>query len=220
MDFPDINYYQGMNYIAIFIYRIFEDELKAYRFFHFVMKTEIYERYKDNFNGLLEMIYLCDKYLQIKQPEIWNKMISSQMSCIYFGIPCLLTLQTSSLRYDPTITSFIAIAWDLFLAKGFKAQVILFLYLLIFQKVSLVNLKDDSMMLALKSMDENPLPSISNAGVPKEDIISVLLAITKKDLNSFNFDDTFYDLLAKHFRKVHYPIVQNWEKGSLNSINH
>jgi Rab-GTPase-TBC domain len=36
LDFPNLSYYQGMNYLVIYIYSVFEDELMTYKFLHFI----------------------------------------------------------------------------------------------------------------------------------------------------------------------------------------
>lgn len=64
---PKLSYYQGMNYIAIFIYLTFEkDVIRSYRMLYYISKTYLMNTFNNNFDGLVETMYVCDKFLQFE----------------------------------------------------------------------------------------------------------------------------------------------------------
>jgi hypothetical protein len=70
MDFPDLGYYQGMNYLVIFVYETFKDEVTTYRFLHFIADKFLKTKLEKSFKGVMEMIFLSDKLMQIEIPKI------------------------------------------------------------------------------------------------------------------------------------------------------
>jgi len=209
--FPDVSYYQGMNYIAIFLLHVFKDELKTFKFLSFIVKEYLSTKYTSGFEGLLELMYLCDKFLQGKQPEIWHKMLISRISCLYFAVPCFITLMTHLQKFSLESRIFIEKFWDLFLSGGFKTQVEVFLYLLQVQKVNMIQVDDDKLLLAIKNMDSNPLPTMEYTGVSHNEILSFITKIRKRDLKHFVFDRRLYERYLAHYKTIHKPIAKHWE---------
>lgn len=109
-----------MNYLVIFIYATFQDELMTYRFLNFVADKFLKNKLEKSFKGLMEMIFLSDKLLEIITPEIMNKLKSGSMSSIHFSVSLLITM-FSTLIKDPQYFPIVYRVWDLFLIDGFVA---------------------------------------------------------------------------------------------------
>ena len=68
---PQINYCQGMNYIASFIYQIFNDEEDSFYFMLALFeKTEFCSIFLDDLSKLKQYFYVYDRLLNLFLPEI------------------------------------------------------------------------------------------------------------------------------------------------------
>jgi hypothetical protein len=118
LDFPELSYYQGMNYLVIFVYKTFKDELTTYRFLNFVADKFLKQKLEKSFKGLMEMIFLSDKLLEINTPKVWKKLGAGQMSSIHFSVSLLITMFATLIK-DEKYFPIVYRVWDLFLVDGF-----------------------------------------------------------------------------------------------------
>ena len=118
LDFPELGYYQGMNYLVIFIYETFKDELTAYRFLHFMAEKFLKTKLEKTFKGVMEMIFLSDKLMQIAIPKTWSKLKAGNMSSIHFSVSLMITM-FSTLIKDTSMFGIVYRIWDMFLVDGF-----------------------------------------------------------------------------------------------------
>lgn len=93
-----IAYYQGMNYLGIFVYEVFKDEHKAFHFFSYIAEKILIQHFSDKFGGLVRLIWTCDRMIQVNSPKLWEKLRNGGVSSIHFSIPNLITLFTSLLK--------------------------------------------------------------------------------------------------------------------------
>ncbi len=70
---PQINYSQGMNYIASFIYLMTQSEEESFYFFMaFMEKTEYSSIYVDELSKLKQFFYVQERLMYLNLPEIFN----------------------------------------------------------------------------------------------------------------------------------------------------
>lgn len=169
MDFPDLGYYQGMNYLVIFIYETFKDETTTYRFLHFMADKFLNAKLEKSFKGVMEMIFLSDKLMQIEIPKIWEKLKSAKVSSIHFSIALLITI-FSSLIKDPNMFGLVYRIWDLFLVDGFLVVLKALLQVFKIQQKELTAVAQEDLLVSLKELERNPFCVAMFAGAPPERI--------------------------------------------------
>lgn len=210
-DFPDLSYYQGMNYIAIYLLRLLGDETKAYHMLNFLAEEFIEEKFGDQFNGLFEQLYICDKYLQIYQKDIWKQMSKAKITSMYFGVPFFITLVTNMIQLGEEVTPFLGKVIDLVIAGGAKALIATFLYLIILQKMNIVTMQPDLILMALLNMDKSPLPAMEYQGVAKDSIVAFIKSVSKADLMQVSLKDELYQDLVQHYQLNYKKVVRAWQ---------
>ena len=115
---PNINYCQGMNYIAAFIYQLTNDEEEAFYLFYSIMNnTEYSEIFLNDLNKLKRFFYVFDRLLFIYQPELSVYFKNNSILVSYFISPWFITLFTSAYQYvnHDTYPKVLIRIWDDFL---------------------------------------------------------------------------------------------------------
>ena len=129
-----IGYYQGMNYIAMFLMEAFGDENKAYHFFCYISDRILTKYFANNFEGIVKLIWICDKMIQIHSPGLWAKLRHGGVSSIHFSVPNLITLFTSLIKNNEAKRHIYEI-WDIMFCEGFSSIIKALIYILEVQKV-------------------------------------------------------------------------------------
>ena len=206
-----MSYYQGMNYIAIFLYKTFEDEMKSYQFLCFISEKFLTEKLEKSFKGLMELIFLSDKLFQITNKRVWNLLQNGQMSSIHFSVPLIITIFTTYIKNEENFPLIYKI-WDLFLVDGFISVLKTQNCILRIQEDFLQQVEEDMMLVAMKNFEKCPfsVPSFLNT---ENGIIEILSKkLTKKLINEEGIDQSMFERLLKHYLKIHQPILQFWSE--------
>jgi hypothetical protein len=115
---PNINYCQGMNYIAAFIYQLTNNEEEAFYFFYgIISNTEYSEIFFDDLSKLKRFFYVFERLLFIYLPELSNYFKTNSILVSYFISPWFITLFTSAYPYinHDTYPKVLVRIWDEFL---------------------------------------------------------------------------------------------------------
>lgn len=120
---PDINYCQGMNYIASFIYHLSGDEEDT---FYLMLGLFTFTEYKimfvNDLHRLKQLFYVFDRLLTLSLPEIHNYMKLSTIMSNYFCSPWFITLFTNSYQFKASEQppKIIINVWDDFIINGWE----------------------------------------------------------------------------------------------------
>ena len=164
-----MGYYQGMNYIAVFLFNLFRDTQKTYVFLGYIVDRFLASRFGHSLVGLMELLFLSDKLIQKDNGMLWRKLARNKVSSIHFGISCYMTVFTSNLKaQDPLVENMVLELWDLFLAEGFVSVLKYMMFLLDEQKDLIYSLSDDAVLISLKNIETHPFNAlIVNSVSPK-----------------------------------------------------
>ncbi len=146
---PNINYCQGMNYIASFIYHLIKDETET---FYLMLGLFTYTEYKimflNDLSRLKQFFYIFDRLLTLYLPEINNYLKTNTIMCNYFCSPWFITLFTNSFHFRSSVESPIIIIkiWDDFILNGSEALLRTGLVLLKMQEDILIKMKYEELL--------------------------------------------------------------------------
>ena len=121
---PDVNYSQGMNFIAAFLLNITGDEEEAFYLFLSLLLTSDYgSLFTKELSNLKKYFYVFERILDILLPELYNFLKVNNIKVSFFISPWFITLFTDTYlniehRENPRILMRI---WDLFLFSGCKS---------------------------------------------------------------------------------------------------
>jgi len=171
-----INYFQGMNFLASFLFMISKDEKKTfYLMFSLLKNTEFQTLFKDDLKTLNNCFKIFDKILYLKLPFLYNYLNLHQIKVEYYLSPWLITLFTNVCHFHDEIPKILFKIWDEFLLNGFNSLFINFLVLLSLHSKDILNKEGDK-----------------------------LLSFFINDVNSSKmFSDENYDLWLKERKKFH-----------------
>ena len=122
--FPDVNYSQGMNFIAAFLLMINEDEEEAFYLFLCLLLTSDYGNlFMKDLANLKQYFYVFERVLDILLPELYNHLKMNNIKVSFFISPWFITLFTDTYlnienKENPKILMRI---WDFFLFSGCKS---------------------------------------------------------------------------------------------------
>lgn len=214
LDFPEMAYYQGLNYVAVFLYLFFEkDHLKAYRFLRHVAKEHFASKLAADFQGVVQLIFLNDKLLEIKLPKVWAHLRKGGVSCIHFAISCLITIFTNVGKLDWEIgMRLIPKIWDLFLASGFRALSQALLLTLKMQEKLLINTPADDLLVFLSQAEKDPLCLLRASCEDEEIWRSSFDLVNKQNLGEMKVGGEIYERLELHYELIHQRILKFWSE--------
>jgi hypothetical protein len=121
---PDVNYSQGMNFIAAFLIMINGDEEESFYLFLSLLLTSDYGNlFMKDLANLKSYFYVFERILDILLPELYNHLKMNNIKVSFFISPWFITLFTDTYlniknRENPKVLMRI---WDLFLFSGCKS---------------------------------------------------------------------------------------------------
>lgn len=206
-----IGYYQGMNYIAIFLLESFNDEEKAYHFFCYIADRILNKYFSNNFEGIVRLIWICDKMMQIHSPSLWQKLRHGGVSAIHFSVPNLITLFTS-LTKNPDARKHIFEIWDIMLCDGLSAIVKALIYILEIQKVHIDMIETEELLLAMRNVESDPFSVLKHAETDPVIIQGYLDHLNKYNLRRAAYDPKLYEELNRYYLETVSEIHAYWSK--------
>ena len=121
---PDVNYSQGMNFIAAFLLNLVGDEEEAFYLFLSLLLTSDYgSLFMNELAALKSYFYVFERIIDILLPELYNHLKQNNIKVSFFISPWFITLFTDTYlniqnRENPKVLMRI---WDLFLFNGCKS---------------------------------------------------------------------------------------------------
>lgn len=121
---PDINYSQGMNFIAAFLLNLCGNEEEAFYIFLSLLLTSDYgSLFTKELANLKKYFYVFERIIDILLPELYNYLKINNIKVSFFISPWFITLFTDTYlnikeRENPKVLLRI---WDLFLFSGCKS---------------------------------------------------------------------------------------------------
>lgn len=202
-DYPEVSYYQGMNYLVVFCYYTCnKDRTMAYWLMSFMIEHCIQAYFGNNFCGLVKLLFVVDKLLQRVYPNIWSKLNRGGVTAIHFCVPTLITLFTSMIK-SPDAYAYIYEIWDCIISRGIPPLITSLLLLLEVQQSHLYTLSHEDLLLVMKNVEKDPFAVIRSAkatgmldnyysGIGKKHI----KAVQVKDFTIMNMEE-FYEAVRK-----------------------
>ena len=146
---PKLNYCQGMNFIASFIFHLLENEEESfYLMTSIVEQTEFSSIFMEDLQRLKTFFFIFDKLINIYVPEVYQVFKSSNVIVDYFCPPWFLTLFSNTVNFidKNNAPKVILKIWDDFFLKGWKALIITGLSIIKNFENELIKLKYDEIL--------------------------------------------------------------------------
>lgn len=146
---PNINYCQGMNYIAAFLLIFTKNEEETYNIFNYLLESTDYsDLFANNLKRLNKYFYVFDRLIYIYLPEVFSHLKTQNLSVTYYISPWFITLFTNALSHisdsqNPKILIWI---FDLFILEGWKSVIKIGLCLMKHFENKILGLKYDELL--------------------------------------------------------------------------
>ena len=121
---PEIEYCQGMNFIAGFLYIVFRNEEKSFKALqHIVQANHMAELFNTELPKLKLFFYQLDRLLSIQVPTLHSHLKDEMINSSYYSSAWFITIFTNSLQSQEgtSISPRLLELWDYFLTSGWKA---------------------------------------------------------------------------------------------------
>ena len=204
-----ISYYQGMNYIAIFLYESFLDETKAFHFYCYLAELILNHHFSSNFTGLVKLIWISDKIIQINSPSLWDKLRNGSVSSIHFAVPNIITLFASLVKNRDS-RKYICEIWDMMLFEGLFTILKALVYVLEIQKEFIDKIDSDMLLMSMKNVESDPFAIIREAGVTEEQMKEYMEHLNKPALRKICYDINIFTRLQTYYDDVVEKIHKFW----------
>ena len=127
--YPEMSYCQGMNYIALFLLEVTNDEEKSFDIFSAILaKTEYSKLSLNEFELMKKYFYVFERLICIYLPELYTTFKRNNINANFFISPWFITLFTHS--YNGNNTKILMRIFDLFILDGWLAIIRIGLILL------------------------------------------------------------------------------------------
>ena len=127
--YPEVSYCQGMNYIALFLLEVTNNEEKSFDIFSAILsKTEYSKLPINEFELMKKYFYVFERLICIYLPELYTTFKRNNINANFFISPWFITLFTHS--YNGNNTKILMRIFDLFILDGWLAVIRIGLILL------------------------------------------------------------------------------------------
>ncbi|CAD8173883.1 unnamed protein product [Paramecium pentaurelia] len=156
----EVGYCQGMNYIAGYLYLIYQDQEIAYKAFDRMMNLYFKELYINDFSKLKTGFYAFERLLCIFLPELSSHLKDQKIDASYYVASWFITLYSNVFQYSQR-SALLNVIWDLFLAEEWKGfyKATFYIFSLIQQQI--LNLEFDEILHYLGQLIKSEIFSIS-----------------------------------------------------------
>jgi Rab-GTPase-TBC domain len=208
-----ISYYQGMNYIGIFIFDAFKDEEAAFHFFCYLAENLLQEHFSNSFQGVVRLIWINDKLMQIHSSGLWDRLRNGGVSSIHFAVPNIITLFASLVKKSDR-KEFIFEIWDVMLASGLYSILKTLTFVLEMQKIFIDEIDPELLLLAMKDVESDPFSLLAHAESEPATIRAYMAQLNKKNMRDVKPNPRTYLSLAKFYDEVVSEIAEFWAAKS------
>ncbi|CAD8088108.1 unnamed protein product [Paramecium sonneborni] len=157
----EVGYCQGMNYIAGYLYLIFQDQETAYKAFDRMMNLYFKDLYLNDFSNLKIGFYQFDRLLQIFLPELSQHLKDQKIDSCYYVASWFITLYSNVFQYCQK-SALLNIIWDIFLAEEWKGFFKATFYILQLLQQQILNQEFDEILHFLGLLIRSEIFSIDN----------------------------------------------------------
>lgn len=191
----DVQYCQGMNFVAGFLMLITNNEHQAFRFMHCIFeKYQMKNLFIDDLPLLKEQLYFFDRLISIIHPSLGESFMINGINASQFSNNWFMTVFTQSIQHikDDKPTPLLIKIWDYFLIDGWKAVFKVALFLVGELKDELNNVKLDKVMglfgeiSSSKRLHDSVTAEKFGANYKKIKITNSLLKILKNEYTSMH----------------------------------
>lgn len=209
-DYPDVSYYQGMNYLTIFcFYTCNKNSTTAYWLLSFMVEHCLRDYFGHTFQGLVKLLFVVDKLLQRSYPDIWKKLSKGGVSAIHFSVPMLITVFTSMIKSKDAY-DYIADIWDVVIARGMHSVVKALLLLLEVQQSHLMSLSHEDLLTVMKNVEKDPFAVIRSAG-KSTGLSSYYAGVGKQNILTTDMIDSTISVMEHFYTKIRQSINDTWQ---------
>ena len=147
----NINYYQGMNLISLFLFEYTGNDEETFLILNnLIYFTQFGDIIENNFQNLKMYYYILERLIYLYLPRIHAHFKDNQIKVIYFINPYFLTLFTNIYSNLPdNELSFLLYAWDHFILNGWISIFEIFLTIFKFIEKKILSLKGDEILAFL-----------------------------------------------------------------------
>jgi hypothetical protein len=147
---PDINYYQGMNYLLLFLYQILNhDEEKTFYFFYaLIIEMKYYEVFNNDMKDLVKYFKIFERLLEINYPDIYDSLSQKQVMTQFYATQWFITIFNSDIEeYErEKIPKFLIMAFESFLYSRWNGILNVGLSLCYFKRDKILSLNASNLM--------------------------------------------------------------------------
>ena len=184
-----LDYCQGMNYIAAFLYQItqFKEDEAFYLLLGLSKNSNFKDIFIDDMQKLKIFFYILRRLIFLYMPELISYFNSNSVNVRYFASPWMITLFTNFYQYHDGYDSKILVQiWDDFLLHGWKSIFSSILALIKYNYDKLLNLKGDELLTFL-------INDLSKSAILKNENYEIF----EKYKNSYKLKDSIINNLEE-----------------------
>ena len=170
---PEFKYYQGMNYILLFLYQMLDyDEEKSFYFFYALLKnTKYFSVFNSDMKDLNIYFKVYEKILEINFPDIYYSLFKKQIMTQFYATQWFITLFNGDAEefQKGKPPKFLIMAFESFLCWGFCGLINVGISLCYFHKDNIINLNSSKLMSYMikklntsKDINEEDFKNIKN----------------------------------------------------------
>lgn len=149
---PEIEYCQGMNYVAGFLLQVFKDEELAFKALQsLAAKQNMASLFNSDLPRLKLYFLQLDRLLAIVDIDLYNHFSDENLSSSYYSSAWFITLFTNQLKHnmDPdtgVVNESLLQLWDYFLVSGWQAVLKMGLFLLTMDSTQLMQMSFEDLL--------------------------------------------------------------------------
>ena len=155
----NINYYQGMNLLTLFLFELTKNEEETFIIINNLFcVTQFGDIIENDFKKLKIFYYIIERLTYIYLPRIYSHFKDNQIKMIYFINPYFLTLFTNIYSYLPdNELGFLLYVWDNFIVKGWKSIFEIILTIFKYLENNILSLKGDEILTFLMNLPKHDI---------------------------------------------------------------
>lgn len=211
LHFNELGYYQGANYIAIFLFDFCQkNDEEAFRLMSVVVERFTEPNFSQKAGGIVKPLWITNRVVQISNPHLTEKFRENNITALHFAISNILTLLSSLIKNKQTF-SLAEDVWDLMFCGGIQKVFSCMLYFFDVQKAFLANPKGETNNLsAMKDIDSEPFILIRKSGVSQTVVDNCLRHLNKPNLREVPWDPKIYGYIALFFEVFGKANQETW----------
>jgi len=190
-----VEYCQGMNFVAGFLYYMLQDEEKTFQALgQLIAKYNMDDLFAQDVPLLKKYFYQMDRLLFLHMPNLAEHLKSESVGSAYFASTWFMTLFTNVFLYakSEVAPNTLLTIWDEFLIHGWKSIFRAGLYICKELEMKLMELKFDEIMMVLSEVSKT---GVFHDETANEKLVKIMgnVKIRKSEMKMLvsEYDDTF-----------------------------